>query len=563
MNLRTDDPSRRAQRVALSNHDLVRHVAAHLLAIASDWAMFVGALVYAFDQGGARATGLASVSLLMPVVLASLFTGTLATRFPPGRVRAVGFGVQAVSYGVAGAAAAAGAPTAAVIGAGMLGVGAVTTLKPTGATLLPAIVRSTRELGVGNLWTGYAENVGGLGGALVATGLLALGGAPSVIIGCAVMAAASAGITLFPRLVDPPGAEYDGEHTSVGRVVRNVRDLRSRPGVLGVLFVAGAQFFVVGALDIIVVVAAEERLGLGSAGPGVLLTLVGVGSIVGGVVSSVLIRLDRLAPLLIAAMLAIAVLAAAFGFSVTVIVAFISLPLIGVSRSVIDLIADVLLHRSAPPDVLASVYAVIEIASGVGLLLGSIGTQALLAASGLEAALFGIGAFFLLLVAVTIRPLRLADSSADVPVVSMSLIQRLPVFATLPRAELETLSRSAVEVATEPDEVIIREGDPGDRYYAVMSGSFDVTVQGIPVHRAVRGQGFGEVALLASVPRTAAVTSVTAGLLLAIDRTPFLIAITGHDATRQAAWGVAHSHGDYADPDLGPHEGLDAVTDID
>ena len=182
----TDDPSKRSQRIALSNHDLVRHVAAHLLTIAADWAMFVGALVYAFDRGGASATGLASVALLLPVVLAALFTGTLATRFPPGRVRAAGFGIQAVSYGVAGAAAAGGAPTAVVIGAGMVGVGAVTTLKPTGATLLPAIVRSTRELGVGNLWTGYAENVGGLAGALVATGLLALGGAPSVITGCAV-----------------------------------------------------------------------------------------------------------------------------------------------------------------------------------------------------------------------------------------------------------------------------------------------------------------------------------------------------------------------------------------
>jgi hypothetical protein len=216
--------------------------------------------------------------------------------------------------------------------------------------------------------------------------------------------------------------------------------------------------------------------------------------------------------------------------------------LIGISRSVTDLIADVLLHRSAPPEILASVYAVIEIFAGVGLLLGSIGAQALIAVSGVEAALFGTGVFFLLLVAATMRSMRLADDSADVPVVSMSLIRRLPVFSSLPAAELETLSRAAEEIRTKPGEAIVVEGDVGERYYAVMSGSYDVSIRGVRVARAERGHGFGEVALLASVPRTATVTSNTEGLLLAVDRTPFLIAVTGHDSTRQAAWGVVRSH---------------------
>jgi CRP-like cAMP-binding protein len=124
----------------------------------------------------------------------------------------------------------------------------------------------------------------------------------------------------------------------------------------------------------------------------------------------------------------------------------------------------------------------------------------------------------------------------------MSLIRRLPVFSSLPAAELETLSRSAEEVATVPGEQVVVEGDVGDRYYAVMSGVFDVTIRNVAVARAERGHGFGEVALLASVPRTATVTSVTHGLLLAIDRTPFLIAVTGHASTSQAAWGVIRSH---------------------
>lgn len=543
MTTSTSDASHRLQRAALRNGDLLRHVVVHLLSTAADWAVFIGVLVYAFDQGGARATGFASIALLVPYIGAAFFAGGLAERFPPGRVRLGGLGVQVVGYGAASAAATAGASLWIVIVASMLGVGAVTTLRTSGAVILPAIVRSTRELSVGNLWTGYSESLGALLGPLAATGLLALGGPAAVLAGCAAMAATGAAVSTVPRLVDPPGggAAVDTSRGSIRRVVHNVSGLRSRPGVLGVLLVAGAQFFVIGALDIIAVVAAEERLDLGDSGPGVLLTLVGVGALAGGVVTTFLIRLDRLAPVLVGAMLLVAGLALALGSSVTVVAAFVLLPLIGVSRSVIDLVADVLLHRSAPPELLASVYAVIEIAAGLGLILGSIAAQALLAIGDVEAALYGTGGFFILLVVVTLRSMRLADSSATVPVVSMSVIRRLPVFASLPAAELETLSRAGEEVVTTPGQRIVVEGEEGDRYYAIMSGSFEVTVSGTPVYLARRGQGFGEVALLASVARTATVTSVGDGLLLAIDRTPFLIAVTGHDSTRQAAWGVVRS----------------------
>lgn len=562
----SSDASHRAQRAALGNGDLIRHVVVHLTSTAADWAVFIGVLVYAFEVGGASATGLASIALLVPYITAAFFTGSLAERLPPGRVRLGGLAVQVAGYGTAALAVAGGAALPIVVAASMVGVGAVTTLRTSGAVILPAIVRSTRELAVGNLWTGYAESLGALLGPLAATGLLAFGGSAAVLAGCAGMAALGAAVTLLPRLVDPPGGgdAVDRSRGSVRRVVHNVRGLRSRPGVLGVLFVAGAQYFVVGALDIIVVVAAEDRLDLGDSGPGLLLTMVGIGALAGGVVTTFLIRLDRLAPVLVGAMLLVAVFATTLGASLTVVAAFVLLPLIGISRSVIDLVADVLLHRSAPPEILASVYAVIEIAAGIGLILGSVGAQALIALSGVEAALYGTGGFFLLLVVITLGSMRLADSSATVPVVSMSVIRRLPVFSSLPAAELETLSRSGEEVRTGPGERIVVEGDDGDRYYAIMSGTFEVTVRGVPVYQAQRGQGFGEVALLASVPRTATVTSMGEGLLLAIDRTPFLIAVTGHDTTRQAAWGVVRSRTtDDVVADVTSDADLPPITDVD
>jgi CRP-like cAMP-binding protein len=87
----------------------------------------------------------------------------------------------------------------------------------------------------------------------------------------------------------------------------------------------------------------------------------------------------------------------------------------------------------------------------------------------------------------------------------------------------------------------VRQGEPGDRFYAVVHGSLDVVMSGEHIRTAARGSFFGEVALLADVPRTATVTAATDGDLLALDRVPFLVAVTGSDTSRAAAWGVVRS----------------------
>ena len=66
-------------------------------------------------------------------------------------------------------------------------------------------------------------------------------------------------------------------------------------------------------------------------------------------------------------------------------------------------------------------------------------------------------------------------------------------------------------------------------------------MSGEHIRVAERGSFFGEVALLADVPRTATVTARTDGELLALDRVPFLVAVTGSDTSRSAAWGVVRS----------------------
>ena len=81
-------------------------------------------------------------------------------------------------------------------------------------------------------------------------------------------------------------------------------------------------------------------------------------------------------------------------------------------------------------------------------------------------------------------------------------------------------------------QAIVRQGEPGDRYYAIADGTVEVLRDDVVVNTLGRGEGFGEIALLHEVPRTATVRTVTETRLFAIEREPFLVALTGHAPTR-------------------------------
>ncbi len=112
---------------------------------------YVAALVYAYDKGGSRVTGLASVVLLVPTAIAAPAAGATTQR-RPDQVRRWAFAVQAVTLGSASIAAFADAPVVVVVGCCAIAAFAFTFLRPVCGVLLPAIVRSARELTVANVW---------------------------------------------------------------------------------------------------------------------------------------------------------------------------------------------------------------------------------------------------------------------------------------------------------------------------------------------------------------------------------------------------------------------------
>jgi ATP-binding cassette subfamily B protein len=108
-------------------------------------------------------------------------------------------------------------------------------------------------------------------------------------------------------------------------------------------------------------------------------------------------------------------------------------------------------------------------------------------------------------------------------------------FAVLGPDAVATMLRSATERHVEAGELVVREGEPGDRWWMIESGRLTVFTGGEP-RRDIRflrtGDFFGELALLQRGPRTASVEANTDAVLLELPGATFHELLRDHEAFR-------------------------------
>jgi hypothetical protein len=180
-----------------------------------------------------------------------------------------------------------------------------------------------------------------------------------------------------------------------------------------------------------------------------------------------------------------------------------------------------------------------------GLAVGSIAASGFVALAGGRGAFVCLAAVLPLAAALVLRSILAADA-AVLPVVEMARLRALRIFAPLGGPTLEALARALEQVEAPAGATLIKEGDPGDRFYLVAEGAVEVSRRGERLGELGRGDCFGEIALLRDVPRTATVTALTAVRLDALDKEAFVCAVTGHDPSARMADELVRDRLDHA-----------------
>ena len=104
-------------------------------------------------------------------------------------------------------------------------------------------------------------------------------------------------------------------------------------------------------------------------------------------------------------------------------------------------------------------------------------------------------------------------------------LQKCPLFAQQSAGMLAEFAGRMKREQFGPDQEIIRQGEVGDRFYVIVSGTVDIMTRknGAPATAATLGAGefFGEVALLTGAPRNATVVSRNSVELLSLSKEDF------------------------------------------
>jgi CRP/FNR family transcriptional regulator, cyclic AMP receptor protein len=101
-------------------------------------------------------------------------------------------------------------------------------------------------------------------------------------------------------------------------------------------------------------------------------------------------------------------------------------------------------------------------------------------------------------------------------------LARVELLAGLPGEILGRLARRMEREEVSPGTVLLREGEPDDRFFVLLSGVLAVSQRDLGARGLLRpGEYFGEVAPAMTVPRTATVSAMTPAVVASCDRDTF------------------------------------------
>jgi len=449
----------------------------------------------------------------------------------------------------------ASAPIAATVALAVVATCFSTFFGPAIGAYLPSLVADEAQLGPANSAWSTLDNLAyvvgpAIGGLLIAAGGLVL----AFVLNAATFAVIAAVLWRLPsprraatgpRAADdgagetpePPDSALRASSTPAPPESRTRADpARLRRVVVPVVGLAVIDLvggFAGGGLSVLTVVIAVTTLGAGDAGTGFLNAGIGVGGLAGALLAGVFVLRPSLVGVLVGGSIVLAAGLGALGFAGSMPLAVFTIALAAAGALLVEVTSTTILQRAVPDEIRGRTLGILATASTLAFAAGSLalpvladrfGIGAVLAATGASVGVAGIVGAALAAPAARRSPEGLAATR-------VAGLARLTLFSGVPVPTLEAMATRLVPVPARADEVVIRQGDPADRFYVITAGTFDVTrrdpgaaADADPVHLRTMGAGevFGEIGLLRSTARTATVTAATDGSLLALDGASFL-----------------------------------------
>ncbi len=531
----------RVYRELLGNRPLMRLLLGEFISGIGDWLYIVAIFVVIYrESGDAALVGAFGAIRLLPYVILSVPAGFVADRFDRRLVLLVSDLYRGSLMVVMAILIATGGPTLLIAALAILAASGSAFFYPAMGAYLPALAADERQLGPANSAWASIQNFSFIVGPAIAGIVLALGSVLAAFVLNAVSfvfiavilwslppSRARHGAAATPATADETTTAADAPAAETAPApAQAALQIRPLAGLTVVQLMAG---FLGGGLQVITVILAINVLKAGEEANGYLNAAIGVGGLIGGIGAGALVLRRRLgAPLLVGTVVT-GVGTIALGAATTLPVALVAIGVLAAGALIVDVVGTTVFQRLVPDELRGRGVGVLMAVSTLTGAAGAFLLPVFLISFGPFEALGAVGVATIAFTVVGLAMIGTAADRAPTPYeATIARVITLPLFAGVPASRLEAALKRVVEVPVTAGQAVVRQGDPADRFYIIESGAFNVTqadpAGGPPVVLRQIGPDavFGELGLLNRTPRTATVTALTDGLLLALERDDFL-----------------------------------------
>ena len=455
-------------RSALAHRDLRLLLGAMLVSFTGSWAYNVALLAVVYERTESLAwVGATTVVRLVPAILTSPYAGVLADRFERVRVMVASDLLAAASQAALAVVVLASGPVVAMVVLASVTAIAIGPFESASAAVIPQVVEED-DLAAANALRGVLENVIQVAGPALGALLLVVF-APWVVFALdaasyLVSAALLAGMRTRSRPVD---VTEGGTAGPLRQLRVGLREIGRSRGVALLVGLSVLASFVYGTDTVLLLGAAEELLGMGPDGYGLLLTGLSIGGIAAVAIVNRLAGSTRLALVLMIGMLVYTLPNIVLAVTSDPAVAVVAQVVRGAGTLVVDVLAVTALQRAVAPDVMARVFGVFWALILGAVALGALTAPLVVAVLGLEGAIVALAVAPALLALLALPELARVDRAAAARTRTLGarveVLEGAGLFAAAARPVLERLAAEAVEQAVPAGTAVVRGGRCGRR----------------------------------------------------------------------------------------------------